>query len=218
MDGNYNENNMNGNEMRNASGNDGGMMRYGNSGMSTRHSGEEGPWEVIAEMVAPFINHYDGEDVRYSRNQPRTSTGRFKRMRYSHELEGEKEEVAMQLAREFGREELLDKAIKEAFELIKCAAKTKLMKSCGNFPNCALWSKRSLNSSRRISKNRLAKRRWITMPAKLAVPTKILLKNMRAVVVAATGDNNILERVGTKSALVLHTILHTKSYKKFPSE
>lgn len=44
------------------------------------------------------------------------------------------------------------------------------------------------------------------------------LKNMRAVVVAATGDNNILERVGTKSALVLHTILHTKSYKKFPSE
>ena len=128
MDGNYNENNMNGNEMRNASGNDGGMMRYGNTGMSNRrarHSGEEGPWEVIAEMVAPFINHYDGEDVRYSRNQPRTSTGRFKRMRYSHELEGEKEEVAMQLAREFGREELLDKAIKEASELIKCASENK---------------------------------------------------------------------------------------------
>ena len=128
MDGNYNENNPNNLDSSNRSGNDGGMMRYGNSAMGSRrvrHAGEEGPWEVIAEMVAPFIDRYDGEDVRYSRNQPRTSTGRFKRMRYAHELEGEKEEVAMQLAREFEREELLDKAIKEASELIKCASENK---------------------------------------------------------------------------------------------
>lgn len=124
MDGNYNENSTG--SMNNGGSNRGSndMMRY--SGR-LRHSSEgEGPWEVVAEMIAPFINRYDrDEEARYSRREPRTSTGRFKQMRFSREMESDKDEVAAMLAREYGREELLDKAIKEASELIKCASENK---------------------------------------------------------------------------------------------
>lgn len=124
MDGNYNEGSTNGMSTGGSGSGNNGMMRYG--GRSRHSSAEEGPWEVVAEMIAPFINRYDkDEEARYSRRQPRTSTGRFKRMRFSREMEDDKEEIASMLAREYGREELLDKAIKEASELIKCASENK---------------------------------------------------------------------------------------------
>ena len=79
-------------------------------------------------------NYYSGGNgsrkgqgfMRY-RGQPRTSTGRFKKVRYSHNafggMEREKEEVGSMLAENFDKDWLLEKAVKEAGEFITAVAK-----------------------------------------------------------------------------------------------
>lgn len=86
-------------------------------------------WDHAEGMVERFnadgieLHRYGNEPGEYSRyrGQPRTATGRFKRMRFSHELEREKEMLAPELAEAYGYDELKECAIKEASELIKAA-------------------------------------------------------------------------------------------------
>ena len=61
------------------------------------------------------------EHMRY-RGQPRTASGRFKRMRYGHDCEHVKERIGAELAESHDQDWLIEKAIKEAGEFIKAAA------------------------------------------------------------------------------------------------
>ena len=104
-----------------------------------RHSGEA--WNALADFARKFMEEYYPEDEemhrsyhRYAgdiereryRGQPRTASGRFKRMRYSHEHEGcelDKAEIGSMLAHTHGRDWMIEKAIKEASEFIAAASK-----------------------------------------------------------------------------------------------
>ena len=104
-----------------------------------RHSGEA--WNALADFAKKFMEEYYPEDEamhhsyhRYAgegmeheryRGQPRTSTGRFKSMRYSHEhdCELDKKEIGSMLAHTHGRDWMIEKAIKEASEFIAAASK-----------------------------------------------------------------------------------------------
>lgn len=118
------------------------FVRIGDTGHrnSVRHSGEA--WNALADFAKKFMEEYypEDEEVRRSynryaydddfergryRGQPRTSTGRFKRMRYSHErdCEMDKKEIGSILAHTHGREWMIEKAIKEASEFIAAASK-----------------------------------------------------------------------------------------------
>lgn len=116
MENSYNESMHNGGEM-------GGMTRYHHNSMRAAH---ENNWDGPAEMVDRFradgidMNRYGGERSFY-RGQPRTASGRFKRMRFSQEMEHEKEMIAPELAEMYGFDNLKECAIKEASELIKAA-------------------------------------------------------------------------------------------------
>lgn len=102
------------------------------------------PWNALAEFAKRFMEEYypedaeamrrmssrygrysgDNESMRY-RGQPRTSTGRFKRARYGHEMEEIeecKEVVGAMLAETKGKDWLIQKAIKEAGEFIEAAS------------------------------------------------------------------------------------------------
>lgn len=106
-----------------------GMTRYGDSTMRTAHEGNN--WDGAGEMLDRFkadgieMHRYGNEPGGHSysryRGQPRTASGRFRRMRFSHELEKEKEELAPVLAEMYGYDHLKDCAIKEASEVIKAA-------------------------------------------------------------------------------------------------
>jgi hypothetical protein len=61
------------------------------------------------------------EHMRY-RGQPRTASGRFRRMRFGHDCEAVKERIGAELAENHGKEWLIDKAVKEAGEFVKAAA------------------------------------------------------------------------------------------------
>ncbi|MBQ4314599.1 MAG: hypothetical protein IJC21_04060 [Lentisphaeria bacterium] len=105
------------------------------------------PWNALAEFAKRFMEEYYPEDAeemrrmsarygrygRYSgdretmryRNQPRTSTGRFKRVRFGHgmeDIEECKEMVGGMLAETKGKDWLIQKAIKEAGEFIEAAS------------------------------------------------------------------------------------------------
>jgi hypothetical protein len=107
-----------------------GMTRYGHNSMRVSHEGNG--WDHAEGMLERFnadgidMNRYGNEPGGYSysryRGQPRTASGRFKRMRFSQELEREKEELAPVLAEMYGYGELKECAIKEASELIKAAS------------------------------------------------------------------------------------------------
>ena len=117
------------------------FIRVGDSGHRShaKHSGEA--WNALADFAKKFMDEYYPEDEemhrsyhRYAgdeieheryRGQPRTSSGRFKRMRYSHErdCEMDKEEIGSMLAHTHGREWMIEKAIKEASEFIAAASK-----------------------------------------------------------------------------------------------
>lgn len=115
------------------------FVRMENGTGRMRRSGEA--WNALAEFAKMFMDEYypDNDDVRRSynrfsdgenhhiryRNQPRTSTGRFKSMRFGHEhsCEIEKEEIGSALANAHGQEWLVEKAIEEASEFIKAATK-----------------------------------------------------------------------------------------------
>lgn len=116
-------------------------MGSGGHGYASRHPGEA--WKALAEFAKRFMDeyypesehrehmyraddHYDErwyhpEHIRY-RGQPRSANGRFKRVRYGHECEQDKEQVGSELAHMHGQEWLIEKAIKEAGEFIKAAA------------------------------------------------------------------------------------------------
>ncbi len=96
-------------------------IRIGDAGhrSNIRHSSDA--WHALADFARKFMDEYYPEDEemrrsynRYAyddiergryRGQPRTSTGRFKSMRYSHEPgEMDKKEVGSMLARTHGRD------------------------------------------------------------------------------------------------------------------
>lgn len=86
------------------------MNRYSHKG--------ESPWTVVAEI-------FDGaggmrEFSRY-RGQPRNSMGRFKRMRFSETFEDDKEYLASTIAEECEPDEIIEKIVKEASEVITAA-------------------------------------------------------------------------------------------------
>ena len=108
------------------------FVRMENGTGKMRRSGEA--WNALAEFAKMFMDEYypdnddvhrsynrfsDGENhhVRY-RNQPRTASGRFKRVRFGHEDSGEmeKEEIGSALANAHGQEWLVEKAIEEDLE------------------------------------------------------------------------------------------------------
>lgn len=105
-----------------------GMTRYNNS-MRAAH--ENNRWDGPADMLDRFnadgvdLSRYGNEPGGHSfsryRGQPRTASGRFKRMRFSQEMEHEKEQLAPVLAEVYGYDHLKECAIKEASELIKAA-------------------------------------------------------------------------------------------------
>lgn len=120
------------------------FVRIGNDGRSysSRRPGEA--WTALAEFAKRFMedyypeehmrrvsewDRYDNEFARY-RGQPRTRTGRFKKMRYMrrgrecHEdIEQCKEMVGGMLAETYGEDWIIEKAIKEASEFIEAAVK-----------------------------------------------------------------------------------------------
>ena len=99
-----------------------------------RYSGEHGDnWSTAKDMMES-LTHHDHHRTRlmtdegehgYYRGQPRTASGRFRRMRYAAEYESRKDEVAEALAEEWRPEDLAECAVKEASELIKAAAEKK---------------------------------------------------------------------------------------------
>ena len=99
---------------------------YNESMHNSMRAAHENNWDGPAEMVDRFradgidMNRYGGERSFY-RGQPRTASGRFKRMRFSQEMEHEKEKIAPELAEMYGFDHLKECAIKEASELIKAA-------------------------------------------------------------------------------------------------
>lgn len=128
------------------------FVRLGDDGHRslTHHSGDA--WNALAEFAKRFMDEYypDDEEMhrsyeRYAgewddryfppeehrrergryRGQPRTSSGRFKRVRFGRErdCEMEKEEVGAALAHSHGREWMIEKAIEEASEFITAATK-----------------------------------------------------------------------------------------------
>ena len=117
-------------------------VRLGSGGHKSHahHPGEA--WNALADFAKKFMEEYYPEDEemhrsyhRYAydepeharyRGQPRTSTGRFKSMRYSHEHEAcemDKREIGSMLAHTHGRDWMIEKAIKEASEFIAAASK-----------------------------------------------------------------------------------------------
>lgn len=116
----------------------------GGHGYASRHPHEA--WGALAEFAKRFMDEYYPEDhewerraseyamhdtsgynwqkpehIRY-RGQPRTASGRFRRMRYGHDCESVKERIGGELAESHGKEWLIEKATKEAGEFIKAAA------------------------------------------------------------------------------------------------
>lgn len=113
---------------------------------TVRRSGEA--WNALAEFAKRFMDEYYPEEseemmrrsneygmyrgmlggmnherMRY-RGQPRTSSGRFKRVRFGHEhdCESMKEKIGCALSESYDQDWLIEKAIKEASEFIQCAA------------------------------------------------------------------------------------------------
>lgn len=123
------------------------FVRAGDGRGYARHSGEA--WNALADFAKKFMEEYypDDEEVRRSynrysgamrgryedddrgefsryRGQPRTSSGRFKKVRYGHDVtEMDKEEIGATLAHMHSQEWMIEKAIEEASEFIKAATK-----------------------------------------------------------------------------------------------
>lgn len=100
------------------------------------HAGNESPWMVVAEIFGGMGGR-GGEMSRY-RGQPRTSTGRFKSMRYADTFESEKEHLAATIAEECEPEELLEKIIKESSEVITAASSEKIYDVFKEFAELAI--------------------------------------------------------------------------------
>ena len=120
MDGYYEEN------MARRRDRDGGADGRNYSGEMVRYTGRTSGngWRDIGEIFGDFFEGF--RDERYSRNQPRTRSGRFKRMRFSQDMESEKETIGRHIARRLDREDIKDLVIKEASSLIKKASEDKV--------------------------------------------------------------------------------------------
>lgn len=105
------------------------MNRYAN------RAGES-PWMVVAEIFSGMGKH-GGEMSRY-RGQPRNSMGRFKRMRFAETFEDDKEHLASIIAEECEPEELAEKIIKEASEVITAASSEKIYDIFKEFAELAI--------------------------------------------------------------------------------
>jgi hypothetical protein len=105
------------------------MNRYAN------RTGES-PWMVVAEIFGGMGKH-GGEMSRY-RGQPRNSMGRFKRMRFAETFEDDKERIAEMLAEECEPEELAEKIVKEASEVITAASSEKIYDMFKEFAELAI--------------------------------------------------------------------------------
>ena len=105
------------------------MNRYAN------RAGES-PWMVVAEIFGGMGKH-GGEMSRY-RGQPRNSMGRFKRMRFAETFEDDKERIAGMLAEECEPEELAEKIVKEASEVITAASSEKIYDMFKEFAELAI--------------------------------------------------------------------------------
>ena len=96
-----------------------------------------GPWEMFAEFSGTLDNRR--HDHSYYRGQPRTASGRFRRMmRYSREFEDGKEKVAGELSEIYEPQELLEKAVKEASEFITYATSGKPFEAMKEFAELAI--------------------------------------------------------------------------------
>jgi hypothetical protein len=98
------------------------------------YAGEQGNhWQTANDVMHTFTHpeHHrarlmsDEDDHSYYRGQPRTASGRFRRMHFAAEYANRKEEVAEALAEEWKPEDLAECAVKEASELIKAATEKK---------------------------------------------------------------------------------------------
>lgn len=107
------------------------MNRYGHS--YGRRAGES-PWMVVAEIFDGAANR---EMSRY-RGQPRNSMGRFKRMRFAETFEDDKEYLASMIAEECEPEEIAEKIVKEASEVITAASSEKIYDMFKEFAELAI--------------------------------------------------------------------------------
>lgn len=130
-------------------------VRRGNSGMPYGYSRKSTEvWEALADFANKFMEHYDPEATEHAhrsygrygdefgryedrmpensyaryRGQPRTASGRFKRVRYSHGRENDPlmrdgSQIGMMLASGHDQDWLIEKAIGEASEFIHAATK-----------------------------------------------------------------------------------------------
>lgn len=96
-----------------------------------------GPWEMFAEFSGMIDNRR--HDHSYYRGQPRTASGRFRRMmRYSREFEDGKEKIAEELSGMYEPQELLEKAVKEASEFITYATSGKPFEAMKEYAELAI--------------------------------------------------------------------------------
>lgn len=105
------------------------MNRYAN------RAGES-PWMVVAEIFGGMGKH--GSEMSRYRGQPRNSMGRFKRMRFAETFEDDKERIAGMLAEECEPEELAEKIVKEASEVITAASSEKIYDMFKEFAELAI--------------------------------------------------------------------------------
>lgn len=96
----------------------------------SRRAGDS-PWMIVAEI-------FDGGEMMRYRGQPRTSSGRFKRMRFSETFSNDKERLAAVIADECEPEEIIEKVIKEASEVITAASSEKIYDMFKEFAELAI--------------------------------------------------------------------------------
>lgn len=107
------------------------VNRYGHS--YGRRAGES-PWMVVAEIFEGAGAH---EMSRY-RGQPRNAMGQYKRARFSETFEDDKEHLASIIAEECEPEELAEKIVKEASEVITAATSRKIYDMFKEFAELAI--------------------------------------------------------------------------------
>lgn len=105
------------------------MNRYAN------RAGES-PWMVVAEIFGGMGKH--GSEVSRYRGQPRNAMGQYKRMRFAETFEDDKERIAGMLAEECEPEELAEKIVKEASEVITAASSEKIYDMFKEFAELAI--------------------------------------------------------------------------------
>ena len=105
------------------------MNRYAN------RAGES-PWMGVAEIFGGMGKH--GSEVSRYRGQPRNAMGQYKRARFSETFEDDKEHLASMIAKECEPEEIAEKIVKEASEVITAASSAKIYDMFKEFAELAI--------------------------------------------------------------------------------